>query len=126
MISPNMRILIVDDFATMRKMLRNILKQLGFTNVEEADNGLSALEKLRSENFNFVIADLNMPNVSGLELLKVMKDDEKMKNIPVLMVTAVGDKDSILEAAVAGVSDYVVKPFTAETLKGKIDNLFKQ
>lgn len=125
MADTKMRILIVDDFATMRKIVRNLLKQIDFTNVEEADDGSTALEKLKSDDFDFVITDWNMPQVTGLELLKTIRADEKMKKIPVLMVTAEAEKDHIVEAAQAGVSDYVVKPFSAEVLKGKIDKIFR-
>lgn len=125
MADTKMRILIVDDFATMRKIVRNLLKQIDFTNVDEADDGSTALEKLKSDDFDFVITDWNMPQVTGLELLKTIRADEKMKKIPVLMVTAEAEKGHIVEAAQAGVSDYVVKPFSAEVLKDKIDKIFR-
>ena len=124
MAETNMRILVVDDFATMRKIVRNLLKQLEYTNVEEADDGSTALEKLKADSFEFVITDWNMPQVNGLELLKAIRADEKTKGLPVLMVTAEADKENIIQAAQAGVSDYVVKPFTADVLKGKIDKIF--
>lgn len=120
----SMRILIVDDFATMRRIVRNILKQLGYTNVEDADDGTSALALLKSEKFDFVITDWNMPKMTGLDLLKSIRSDPNLKNIPVLMVTAEALQENIVAAAKAGVNDYVVKPFDAQTLKGKIDKIF--
>jgi two-component system chemotaxis response regulator CheY len=120
----SMRILIVDDFATMRRIVRNILKQLGYTNAEDADDGTSALALLKSEKFDFVITDWNMPKMTGLDLLKSIRSDPNLKNIPVLMVTAEALQENIVAAAKAGVNDYVVKPFDAQTLKGKIDKIF--
>ena len=121
MADTKMKILVVDNFATMRKIMRNILKQLDFTNVEDADDGATAIEKLKADNYDFVITDWNMPQVTGLELLKTIRTDEKTKGIPVLMVTAEADKDNVVQA---GVNDYVVKPFTADVLKDKIDRIF--
>jgi len=120
----SMRILIVDDFATMRRIVRNILKQLGYTNAEDADDGTSALALLKSEKFDFVITDWNMPKMTGLDLLKSMRSDPNLKDIPVLMVTAEALQENIVAAAKAGVNDYVVKPFDAQTLRGKIDKIF--
>lgn len=120
----SMRILIVDDFATMRRIVRNILKQLGYTNAEDADDGTSALALLKSEKFDFVITDWNMPKMTGLDLLKSIRSDPNLKDIPVLMVTAEALQENIVAAAKAGVNDYVVKPFDAQTLKGKIDKIF--
>ena len=124
MADTKMRILIVDDFATMRKIVRNLLKQLGFTNVDEADDGSTAIEKLKADTFDFVITDWNMPKVTGLELIKSIRADEKTKKTPILMVTAEADKENVIQAAQAGVNDYVVKPFSAEVLTGKIDKIF--
>ena len=121
MADTKMKILVVDNFATMRKIMRNILKQLDFTNVEDADDGATAIEKLKADNYDFVITDWNMPQVTGLKLLKTIRTDEKTKGIPVLMVTAEADKDNVVQA---GVNDYVVKPFTADVLKDKIDRIF--
>ncbi len=124
MADTNMRVLIVDDFSTMRKIVRNLLKQLNFEKVEEADDGSSALAKLKAERFDFVITDWNMPQMTGLDLLKAIRADEKLKKIPVLMVTDEAEKENVIQAAQAGVNDYVVKPFTAEILKAKIDKIF--
>ncbi len=119
-----MRILVVDDNVTMRKVLKNLLRQLGFTHVEEADNGSIALERLKKEDFDFVITALNMPQLNGLDLLKAIRKDEKMKNLPVLMVAAEANKENILHAASLGVNEYIIKPFTAELLQSKIDKIF--
>jgi len=122
--NPNMKILVVDDFSTMRRIVRNILKQLGFTNVEEAEDGDVALEKLRNGSFEFVITDWNMPNMTGLDLLKNIRADEVLRDIPVLIVTAEAEKENVVQAAQAGVNDYIVKPFTADVLKAKISRIF--
>ena len=118
--NPNMKILIVDDFSTMRRIIRNILKQIGFSNVEEAEDGDVAFEKLREGCFDFVITDWNMPNMTGLDLLKNIRTDAALKDIPVLIVTAEAEKENVVQAAQAGVNDYIVKPFTADVLKAKI------
>jgi two-component system chemotaxis response regulator CheY len=120
----NMKILIVDDMSTMRRIIKNALKQIGFTNMEEAEDGNAALAKVRAESFNFVVSDWNMPNMTGLDLLKAIRADSALKSIPVLMVTAEGKQENIVEAVQAGVSNYIVKPFTADTLKEKIDKIF--
>ena len=120
----NMRILVVDDFSTMRRIIRNILRQLGYANIEEADDGTSAMAKLKNEKFDFVISDWNMPGMSGLELLQAIREDESLKHIPVLMVTAEAQKENVVKAVQAGVNNYIVKPFTAETLREKIDKIF--
>ncbi|HUT25501.1 MAG TPA: chemotaxis response regulator CheY [Sumerlaeia bacterium] len=122
--SPNMKILVVDDFATMRRVIRNILKQLGYTNIDEADDGSSGLTKLRGGRFDLVITDWNMPNMSGLDLVKAIRADEQIQTVPVLMVTAEAMKESIVTAVKAGVNNYIVKPFTVEVLKGKIEKIF--
>ncbi|MBN2706400.1 MAG: chemotaxis response regulator CheY [Deltaproteobacteria bacterium] len=120
----NMKIIIVDDFSTMRRIIKNILRQLGFNNVQEADDGATAWPKIQSEPFDLVITDWNMPKMSGLELLKNIRGDENLKNIPVLMVTAEALKENIIEAVKAGVSNYIIKPFTAETMQEKLQKIF--
>ncbi len=123
---PNMKILVVDDMSTMRRIVKNILKQLGFANLEEAENGQEALTKLRAERYGFVVSDWNMPVMAGIDLLRAIRADETLKHIPVLMVTAEGQKENLVEAIQAGVSNYIVKPFTAETLQEKIGKIFSQ
>ena len=122
---PNMKILIVDDMSTMRRITKNFLKQLGFNNMEEAENGQDALNKLQAETYGFVVSDWNMPVMMGIDMLRAIRADEKLKKIPVLMVTAEAQKENIVEAAQAGVNNYIVKPFTAETLQEKINKIFK-
>ena len=126
MMDQNMKILTVDDFSTMRRIIRNMLRQLGYTNVVEAEDGVEALSLLQREKVDFVISDWNMPNMSGLGLLKAIRADDNLKPIPVLLVTAEALKENVVEAVKAGVNNYVVKPFTAETLKEKIDAIFKE
>jgi two-component system chemotaxis response regulator CheY len=126
MTDQNMKILTVDDFSTMRRIIRNMLRQLGYTNIVEAEDGAEALSLLQREKVDFVISDWNMPNMSGLDLLKAIRADEHLKPLPVLLVTAEALKENVVEALKAGVNNYVVKPFTAETLKGKIDAIFKE
>lgn len=120
----NTKFLVVDDFSTMRRIVRNLLKELGFTNVQEAEDGVDALAKLRADEFNFVVSDWNMPNMTGLELLQAIRADEKLKHLPVLMVTAEAKKENIIMAAQAGANGYVVKPFTAATLDEKLKKIF--
>ncbi len=115
------RFLIVDDMSTMRKIIRTILNQLGYTNVEEAENGKEALAKLRSGRFDFVLMDWNMPELDGLETLKQIRSDDKLKGLPVIMVTAEAKKENVLLAVQTGANNYVVKPFTPEVLKEKIE-----
>jgi len=122
---PNMRILVVDDMTTMRRIVKNILKQLGFANIEEAENGQEALQKLRAEPFGFVVSDWNMPVMTGIDMLRAIRADEKLKAIPVLMVTAEAQQANLVEAIQAGVSNYIVKPFTAETMQEKLGKIFK-
>ncbi|HEX7768097.1 MAG TPA: chemotaxis response regulator CheY [Nitrospira sp.] len=122
----NMKILVVDDMSTMRRIVKNILKQLGFSNMEEAENGQEALQKLRTEPFGFVVSDWNMPVMPGIEMLRAIRADEKLKHIPVLMVTAEAQKENLIEAIQAGVNNYVVKPFTAETMQEKINKIFSK
>lgn len=121
----NMKILVVDDMSTMRRIVKNILKQLGFNNLEEAENGQEALTKLKADTYGFVVSDWNMPVMMGIDLLRAIRADEKLKKIPVLMVTAEAQKENLMEAVQAGVSNYVVKPFTAETMQEKINKIFK-
>lgn len=119
------RFLVVDDFSTMRRIVRNLLKELGFVNVQEAEDGVDALNKLHSVEFDFVVSDWNMPNMTGIELLRAIRADEKLKHLPVLMVTAEAKRENIIEAAQAGASGYVVKPFTAATLDEKLKKIFQ-
>ena len=121
----NTRFLVVDDFSTMRRIVRNLLKELGFTNVQEAEDGVDALTKLRADTFDFVVSDWNMPNMTGIDLLRAIRADDKLKHLPVLMVTAEAKKENIIEAAKAGASGYVVKPFTAATLDEKLKKIFQ-
>jgi two-component system chemotaxis response regulator CheY len=120
----NMKILIVDDFSTMRRIIKNLLRDLGFTNTQEADDGLTALPMLKSGDFDFLVTDWNMPGMTGIELLKEVRADDRLASLPTLMVTAEAKKDQIVEAAQAGVNGYVVKPFTAQALKDKIEKIF--
>ncbi|NEX20133.1 chemotaxis protein CheY [Thiorhodococcus mannitoliphagus] len=121
-----MKILIVDDFSTMRRIIKNLLRELGFNNTNEADDGSTALPMLKNGGFDFLVTDWNMPNMEGIELLKAVRADPMLKSLPVLMVTAEAKRDQIVEAAQAGVNGYIVKPFTAETLKEKIDKIFER
>jgi len=120
----NMKILIVDDFSTMRRIVRNILKQLSFNNVDEAEDGDVALEKLKNGDYDFVITDWNMPNMTGLDLLKAIRSDNRLKHMPVLLITAEAEKENVVLAAQAGVNDYIVKPFTGDVLQQKINRIF--
>lgn len=126
MADKNMSFLVVDDFPTMRRIVRSLLKELGYTNVEEAEDGQEALSKLRSGSFEFVVSDWNMPNMDGLEMLKEIRGDAALKELPVLMVTAEAKKENIIAAAQAGASGYVVKPFTAATLEEKLNKIFEK
>jgi two-component system, chemotaxis family, chemotaxis protein CheY len=126
MADKKMSILVVDDFPTMRRILRSLLKELGFNNIEEAEDGSSALLKLNSGDFDFVISDWNMPNMDGLEMLKQIRADERLKQLPVLLVTAEARKENIIAAAQAGASGYVVKPFSAATLEAKLNKIFEK
>ena len=120
------RFLVVDDFSTMRRILRNLLKELGYTNVDEAEDGVAALHKLESQPYDFVITDWNMPNMDGLTLLRKIRSSDKLKHLPVLMVTAEAKKENIIATAQAGASGYIVKPFTAAVLAEKIDRIFEK
>jgi len=121
-----MKILIVDDFSTMRRIIKNLLRDLGFNNTAEADDGNSALPMLQTGSYHFLVTDWNMPGMTGIELLKAVRKDEKISSLPVLMVTAEQKREQIVEAAQAGVNGYIVKPFTASTLKEKIDKIFER
>lgn len=126
MADKNMSILVVDDFPTMRRIVRSLLKELGYTNVEEAEDGQDALSKLRAGGFEFIVSDWNMPNLDGLEMLKQIRADDALKALPVLMVTAEAKKENIIAAAQAGANGYVVKPFTAATLEEKLNKIFEK
>jgi two-component system chemotaxis response regulator CheY len=123
--SGELRFLVVDDFSTMRRIVKNLLQELGYANVQEADDGSTALPMLRSGNFDFVITDWNMPQLPGLELLKAVRADPNLTHLPVLMVTAEAKRAQIVEAAQAGVSGYVIKPFTAQTLGEKLTKILQ-
>jgi two-component system chemotaxis response regulator CheY len=120
------KFLVVDDFSTMRRIVRNLLKELGFTNVDKAEDGVVALQKLKSGGFDFVVSDWNMPNMDGLELLQIVRADSALKQLPVLMITAEAKKENIIAAAQAGASGYIVKPFTAATLSEKLTKIFER
>ncbi|CAH8188412.1 chemotaxis protein CheY [Vibrio aestuarianus] len=122
----NMKILIVDDFSTMRRIVKNLLRDLGFNNTQEADDGLTALPMLKKGDFDFVVTDWNMPGMQGIDLLKNIRADAALKHLPVLMITAEAKRQQIIEAAQAGVNGYIVKPFTAATLKEKLDKIFER
>lgn len=122
----NIKFLVVDDFSTMRRIVRNLLRELGFTNVDEAEDGVVALSKLKGGAFDFVVSDWNMPNMTGIELLRAIRADAELKHLPVLMVTAEAKKENIIEAAQAGAHGYVVKPFTAATLEEKLNKIFEK
>jgi two-component system, chemotaxis family, chemotaxis protein CheY len=124
-VNKSLKILVVDDFATMRKVIRNLLKQSGFENVIEADDGTAALKILKSQKVDFIISDWNMPNMSGIELLKAVRADDEIGKLPFLMVTAEALKDNVVSAVKAGVSNYIVKPFTAEVLNEKIEKILE-
>jgi two-component system chemotaxis response regulator CheY len=123
MTNPNMKILIVDDFSTMRRIVRNLLKEIGYNNADEAEDGQVALNKLKAESFDFVVSDLNMPNMNGFELLHAVRADPALKSLPVLLVTAEAKKEDIITAAQAGASGYIVKPFTKATLEEKLNKI---
>jgi len=121
----NMKILVVDDFQTMRRIVKNVLKGLGFTHIVEADNGLRALEILKGEKIDFIVSDWNMPEMPGIELLKTIRSSEEWKDLPFLMVTSEGKREQVIEAVKNRVNNYVVKPFTPATLEEKIRNIFE-
>ena len=121
-----MKILVVDDFSTMRRIIKNLLRDLGFTNTDEADDGNTALPMLKTGKYDFLVTDWNMPGMTGIDLLKEVRADANLKNLPVLMVTAEAKRDQIVAAAQAGVNGYVVKPFTAAGWKEKIEKIFER
>jgi len=121
----DLKFLVVDDFSTMRRIVRNLLKELGFANVDEAEDGAVALQKLRGGGFDFVISDWNMPNMTGVELLRAVRADPALKRLPLLIITAEAKKENIIEAAQSGASGYIVKPFTAATLDEKLTKIFQ-
>lgn len=123
-VDTTMKVLVVDDFATMRRIVKGVLKQLGFIDIIEAENGSSALDELKKEKVGLIVSDWNMPKMTGLDLLKAVRGDEKLKSIPFIMVTAEGQKENVLEAVKAGVSNYIVKPFTPETFNEKLQKVF--
>ncbi|GLR63905.1 response regulator [Marinospirillum insulare] len=122
----DMKILIVDDFATMRRIIKNLLRDLGFNNTFEADDGLTAIPMLNSGNYDFLVTDWNMPGMTGFDLLKHVRADPDLKDLPILMVTAESKREQIVAAAQAGVNGYIVKPFTAAVLKEKIEKIFER
>ncbi len=126
MSDPKLKFLVVDDFSTMRRIVRNLLKELGYTNVDEAEDGAIALQKLNSGSFDFVVTDWNMPNMDGLTLLQTIRRTPQLKHLPVLMINAEAKKENIIAAAQAGASGYVVKPFTAVTLAEKLQKIFEK
>ncbi|MDD5206883.1 MAG: chemotaxis response regulator CheY [Desulfobacterales bacterium] len=123
-IDTSMKVLVVDDFATMRRIVKGVLKQLGFSNIIEAEDGNTALGELKKEKIGLIVSDWNMPNMSGLDLLKAVRGDASLKAIPFIMVTAEGQKENVIEAVKAGVSNYIVKPFTPETFGEKLQKVF--
>jgi two-component system, chemotaxis family, chemotaxis protein CheY len=126
MANPNTKFLVVDDFSTMRRIVRNLLKELGYANVDEAEDGVAALSKLKGGDFEFVVSDWNMPNMDGLTLLQTIRADPALASLPVLMVTAEAKKENIIAAAQAGANGYIVKPFTAVTLDEKLAKIFEK
>jgi two-component system chemotaxis response regulator CheY len=126
MVDQNMKILVVDDFSTMRRIVKNLLRQIGYANIEEAEDGAQAYSKLKNGGFNFVVSDWNMPNMDGLDLLKKVRSDPELKDLPILMVTAEAEKEKVITAIQAGVNNYIVKPFTGEVLKDKMDKILEK
>ena len=126
MVDKNIKILVVDDFPTMRRIVRNLLKELEFVNVDEAEDGAVGLEKIKSGNYGLIVSDWNMPNMDGLAMLQAIRADPRLAKLPVLMVTAEAKKENIIAAAQAGANGYVVKPFTAVTLEEKITKIFEK
>jgi two-component system chemotaxis response regulator CheY len=120
----SIKVLVVDDFATMRRIIKGVLKQLGFSNIIEAEDGTSAMDVLRKEKIGLVVSDWNMPKMTGLDLLKAIRADEDLKSTPFIMVTAEGQKENVIEAVKAGVNNYIVKPFTPETFNEKLEKVF--
>jgi len=125
-VDKNMKVLIVDDFSTMRRIIKNLMRDLGFSNTHEADDGLTALPMLKGGSYDFLVTDWNMPGMQGIDLLKAVRSDPQLASLPVLLVTAEARREQIVEAAEAGVNGYIVKPFTAQTLKEKLDKIFER
>jgi len=123
-IDTSINVLVVDDFATMRRIVKGVLKQLGFSSIIEAEDGANALEELKKERIGLIVSDWNMPNMSGLDLLKAVRSDDTLKGIPFIMVTAEGQKENVIEAVKCGVSNYIIKPFTPEAFSEKLDKVF--
>jgi len=123
---PDLRFLIVDDFSTMRRIVRSLLKEMGYHNADEAEDGAAAMAKLRAQPFDFVVSDINMPNMNGFELLQAIKADDELKHLPVLMVTAEARKEDIVQAAQGGAAGYIVKPFTKATLEEKVGKIMQR
>jgi len=121
-----MKVLVVDDFSTMRRIVKNLLKQIGFESIDEAEDGAQALTKLKACDYGLIVSDWNMPNMDGLSMLKKIREDDELKDIPILMVTVESEKEKVITARQAGVNNYIVKPFTGEVLKEKIDNIFEK
>jgi two-component system chemotaxis response regulator CheY len=121
----NMKVLVVDDFSTMRRIIKNLLKQIGYVNIDEAEDGAEAYSKIINGGYGFIISDWNMPNMDGLELLGKIRSNDELKHLPLLMVTAEAEKEKVISAIQAGVNNYIVKPFTAEILKEKMDKVFE-
>jgi len=121
-----MKILVVDDFSTMRRIVKNLLRQIGYEHIEEAEDGAQAYSKLKNGGFGFVVSDWNMPNMDGLDLIKKVRSDPELKDLPILMVTAEAEKEKVITAIQAGVNNYIVKPFTGETLKEKMDKILER
>ncbi|HBH62529.1 MAG TPA: chemotaxis protein CheY [Nitrospiraceae bacterium] len=126
MIDQNMKILVVDDFSTMRRIVKNLLRQIGYSNIDEAEDGVQAYLKLKNGGYSFVVSDWNMPNMDGLDLLKKIRSDPELKDLPILMVTAEAEKEKVITAIQAGVNNYIVKPFTGEVLKDKMDKIIEK
>ena len=124
--STDLKFLIVDDFSTMRRIVRGLLKEIGFNNADEAEDGAVALQMLKAQKYDFVVSDINMPNMNGFELLKAVKADDALKHIPVLMVTAEARKEDIVLAAQSGAAGYIVKPFTKATLEEKVQKIMQK
>jgi len=122
----DLRFLIVDDFSTMRRIVRSLLKEMGYHNADEAEDGTAAMAKLRAQPFDFVVSDINMPNMNGFELLQAIKADDELKHLPVLMVTAEARKEDIVQAAQSGAAGYIVKPFTKATLEDKVTKIMQR
>lgn len=123
MFNLSLKVLVVDDFPTMRRIVKNLLKQLGFENIDEAEDGLQALSKLKTASYGLVVSDWNMPNMEGIDLIRKIRQDPALKDTPFLMVTAEAEKEKVIEAIKAGVDNYIVKPFTAEVLKEKLEKI---